>query len=424
MGSPPMVSPKYKVSRVLLAVVCASACALGVVAVPVAPAHAADTITAADQPYFSYYHLDQARAKGYTGAGVTIAMIDGPVDTSRPELAGATVLDKSPCQIKPDDDSRRHGTEIASILVARDYGVAPQATLYSYQTVSGGSEPDPACQNVSVYTHASLINHAINDGADIVSISITSLERQASLKWAIARAAASGTIIVTGIGNTGSANDAGSLSFWSGVVGVSAVDINGARADYSSWGSSVTTAAVGGPIKAYDYGTAQIIQTVGTSISTPIVAGFLAMARQKWPDATSNQLLQLLIHTTVNPDGGWNPSRIREAAPARPPRRSRSTSTASSRRRKSSSTTHTPTVAWTNPSSEQPRTRTRHTSVRARATTRSRRNLRDAVRGRGPLCGVPASRVGCGRRSRVDWRGWGGAHPRAREARALLRPRR
>lgn len=30
------------------------------------------------------------------------------------------------------------------------------------------------------------------------------------------------------------------------------------------------------------------------------------MARQKWPDATSNQLLQLLIHTTVNPDGGWN----------------------------------------------------------------------------------------------------------------------
>ena len=306
MGPPSMVTRYRSTVRASLTAVCASACALGLVAVPAAPARAADTITAADQPYFSYYHLDQARVKGYTGAGVTIAMIDGPVDTSRPELAGAMVFDKSPCQIKPDDDSRRHGTEVASILVARDYGVAPQATLYSYQTVSGDSEPDPACQNVSVYTYASLINHAINDGADIVSISITSLERQASLKWALARAAASGTIIVAGIGNTGSANDAGSLSFWSGVVGVSAVDINGARADYSSWGSSVTTAAVGGPIKAYDYGTAQMTQTVGTSISTPIVAGFLAMARQKWPDATSNQLLQLLVHTTVNPDGGWN----------------------------------------------------------------------------------------------------------------------
>ena len=163
MGSPPMVTPKHKVSRVSLAIASTSAFALGLVAVPVAPARAADTITAADQPYFAYYHLDQARAKGYMGQGVTIAMIDGPVDTSRPELAGATVLDKSPCQIKPDDDSRRHGTEVASILVARDYGVVPQATLYSYQTVSGSSVPDPSCQDTSVYTHASLINHAIND---------------------------------------------------------------------------------------------------------------------------------------------------------------------------------------------------------------------------------------------------------------------
>ena len=31
------------------------------------PRHAADPITAADQPYFTYYHLGPARAKGYTG---------------------------------------------------------------------------------------------------------------------------------------------------------------------------------------------------------------------------------------------------------------------------------------------------------------------------------------------------------------------
>ena len=43
----------------------------GAIALPAAPAHAADPITAAEQPYFAYYHLDQARAKGYTGEGVT-----------------------------------------------------------------------------------------------------------------------------------------------------------------------------------------------------------------------------------------------------------------------------------------------------------------------------------------------------------------
>ena len=131
MGSPPMVTPKAKVSRVSLAVACASACALGLVAVPIAPAHAADTITAADQPYFAYYHLDQARAKGYTGQGVTIAMIDGPVETSAPELSGAAIVDNSPCSIEKAPEATAHGTSTAALLVARDYGVVPDATLHA-----------------------------------------------------------------------------------------------------------------------------------------------------------------------------------------------------------------------------------------------------------------------------------------------------
>ena len=305
MGSVPMVtSPRI---RVALSAACATARALAAPIIEASPARAADTITAADQPYFAYYHLDQARAKGYTGKGVTVAIIDGPVDTSVAELSGASISDKSPCPVNPSDDSRRHGTEVASLLVAREYGVAPDVTLNSYQTMSSGSTADSSCKDSAlIYKHASLINHAINDGAQIVSISISSNDRNTSLKWAMARAMSSGTIIVAAIGNSASDNDSGSLATWSGVVGVSAVDINGARADYSSWGQGVTTAAVGGPIKAYDYGTSQIIETKGTSISTPIVAGFLALARQKWPDATANQLLQLLVHTTVNTDGGWN----------------------------------------------------------------------------------------------------------------------
>ena len=305
MGSAPMVtSPR---TRIALSAACATALALATPIVEASPANAADTITATDQPYFAYYHLDQARAKGYTGKGVTVAIIDGPVDTSVAELSGASISDKSPCPVNPSDDSRRHGTEVASLLVAREYGVAPDVTLNSYQTMSSGSTADSSCKDSAlIYKHASLINHAINDGAQIISISISSNDRNASLKWAMARAMSSGTIIVAGIGNSASDNDSGSLATWSGVVGVSAVDINGARADYSSWGRGVTTAAVGGPIKAYDYGTSQIIETNGTSISTPIVAGFLALARQKWPDATANQLLQLLVHTTVNTDGGWN----------------------------------------------------------------------------------------------------------------------
>ena len=67
-------------------VLSASVLAAGALTLAPAPARAEDVITT--QEYFSYYHLDTARAKGYTGKGVTIALIDGTVDTSAPELKG------------------------------------------------------------------------------------------------------------------------------------------------------------------------------------------------------------------------------------------------------------------------------------------------------------------------------------------------
>lgn len=309
MGPPPMVTANRQMLRVSLTVACASACALGLVAVPAAPARAADTITAADQPYFAYYHLDQARAKGYTGQGVTIAMIDGPVETSAPELAGASIVDNSPCSIEKAPEATAHGTSTAALLVARDYGVAPDATLHAYRTDAGDATLGSDCignDGTNLAGYPSLINHAINDGAQIITLSLSSSDHSDALRWAIARAMSQGVLITASAGNEAKDSNESHFGWWSGVVGVAAVDTNGARASYSSWGQGVTTAAVGGPITIRQYPANTLVQSVGTSSSAPIVAGFLALARQKWPDATSNQLLQLLVHTTVNPDGGWN----------------------------------------------------------------------------------------------------------------------
>ena len=115
-----------RAARVLAAAASVLALVVGVLVLVPASALADDVITT--QEYFSYYHLDTARAKGYTGKGVTIALIDGPVDTSAPELKGANITDKSRCTIEAASDSRSHGTAMASFLVSRDYGVAPDAT--------------------------------------------------------------------------------------------------------------------------------------------------------------------------------------------------------------------------------------------------------------------------------------------------------
>ena len=159
-------------TRVALSAACTAVLALATPTIEASPARAADTITAADQPYFAYYHLDQARAKGYTGKGVTIALIDGPVDVSAPELSGATITDNSPCSVVASAESKSHGTALASLLVAQSYGVAPEVTLLSYvntdDTSNAGSNCKPA-DGPPLTSNASLINHAINDGATIIT---------------------------------------------------------------------------------------------------------------------------------------------------------------------------------------------------------------------------------------------------------------
>ena len=301
-----------RAARALTSAASALALCVGALVAAPAPAHADDTITTQD--YFSYYKLDQARAKGYTGKGVTIAMIDGPVDTTAPELAGANITDKSRCTVNSDNASKTHGTAIASLLVSKNYGFLPDATLHTYQTSFRDQEPSADCNpetGTALDELGALINFAINDGAQIITISIAAgqidAQFEAPLNAALSRAINQGIIVVTGMGNTSTDNDGASYASRNGTVGVSAVNLDGSFAlDYSSYGDSVTAAAFGGPIKVRDYDTGQISDTSGTSIATPIVAASLALARQKWPDATSNQLLQLLIHTGSNSQHAWN----------------------------------------------------------------------------------------------------------------------
>ena len=284
-----------------------SCVALAVGALVASPAAvAADPIT--HQDYVDYYHLDSARAKGITGKGVIIALIDGPVELSDPELAGATIVDKSRCTIEAPMASRYHASGLAAVLVSQNYGVAPDATLYTYQVTNKDTVSTGTCGTGASRLNSfdKLINQAIDDGAQIISISQGSSSHDENLKWAIARAMSQGVIIVNSAGNNARDDNNSQMGWWSGVVGVSAIGTDGKFTSYSSWGNGVTTAAVGGPIKARDFDTGADATTIGTSNSAALVSGFLALARAKWPNATPNQLLQLLVNTTQNPDGKWD----------------------------------------------------------------------------------------------------------------------
>ena len=295
-----------RAARALTTVASALALAAGALTLAPAPAHADGAVPS--QEYFSYYPLNTVHQKGITGKGVTIAVIDGPVDTSNPALKGANITDKSRCTIQDSPEGIRHGTDMAIILVSPITGVAPDATLYTYQSSTSTTTSNGSCDSNGdrLNTIAALINQAVEDGAQFISVSQSVNESSNELKWAITNAITKGVIIVAAAGNEALPDDITTLGRYSGVVGVSAINSDGTFASYSSWGDGVVTAAFGGPYNTFDVNTGEPVTVQGTSISTPLVAGMLALARQKWPDATTNQILQLLVHTGLNPNHDWN----------------------------------------------------------------------------------------------------------------------
>ena len=298
--------------------VLASACALALTAVlspvaPAAPATAVDRkVRVSDEEYYSRYDLDALRAQGYTGEGVTIAVIDGRIDTSIPELQGADIVDKSPCAAPVDAENDVHATYIAQLLVAPDFGIAPKATIYNYTTIL---DPQKSSDDCSLgWTRAGradtdyLIEQAINDGADIISITSTYGKTESQgMRWAISRATALGVPIVAGVGNDRTRDPDNALGMWGGVIGVSALDTSGNFADYSNYGEGVTVSAVGVVVGRSTLDN-QLKRVQGTSFSAPMVAGFLALAWQRFGDGgvSVRQVLQAMVATAWGTNGQWN----------------------------------------------------------------------------------------------------------------------
>ena len=132
--------------RALCVTVSACLLAVGTLVAPAPAAHAdSHKVQASDEAYYSRYSLADLHARGYRGDGVIIAVIDSHIDASIPELRGADIQDKTPCKVTNDAESDDHATEVAQILVAPDFGVAPGATIYNYAYADDWGDVDSDC---------------------------------------------------------------------------------------------------------------------------------------------------------------------------------------------------------------------------------------------------------------------------------------
>ena len=280
---------------------CAALALAAALAVAGAPgAQAVEEITTQD--YVGPLGVANEVAAGYTGAGVNIAVIEGPADTTMPELAGADITVKPMCDYTATPDSRSHATGMASILAARGYGVARGAHITNYSLPARSDTDKGNCSGIGIDDG---INAAVADGARVISISrgggssITDGERQA-----IAGAVARGVVVVVATGNESAQDPSDSFASVNGTVGVGASDSAGRIQPYSNYGKGLTVMAPG-DVNYHDLGNGgQVATASGTSVATPIVAGFVAVAMQRWPQASGNQIVQSLLATaTTGPTG-------------------------------------------------------------------------------------------------------------------------
>ena len=274
--------------------------------------------------YFDVLKIQAAHDAGFTGKGVTIAVIDGRLNPDVPTLQGADVRPQptncfetngDPIPATSTDTSAVHGTNIVSYLVGSGAGyggqpgvkgIAPDATVLFYSMGRPGdngfecnglndSEPLPM---------ARAIFGAIDAGADIISISFIG-EPYTPTQLAVAEAVNKGIPIIAGVPNQ--MGEIGWPSEGNGVIGVQGVDRDFAVSGDVTAQQNFATDVVAPGTQVVWQGDDTTFETLryanGTSIATPMVAGMLGLVAQKYPNATGNQLIQSLVHNTGGSDG-------------------------------------------------------------------------------------------------------------------------
>jgi hypothetical protein len=256
-----------------------------------------------------------------TGKGVKIAVIDGALNKDVPEFKGAKVELRAalpaggggttvPATSYPKAFYADHGTSMVSLIVGQGTGnaaggagirgIAPDAEVYFYQM-----DPDPTDPEFD--NAYALFEQAIADDVDIISFSYTNMS---GLRPVVDQAREAGIVVVAAGGSDGPIGEPASLP---GVVAVGAVDKNAKPwKDQPQGLGALTIAAPGvdvasGSTKGAPADARWVSGTEhdGTSSPTPLVAGALALVKQKYPAATGNQLVQHLIHNTGRDDFGW-----------------------------------------------------------------------------------------------------------------------
>lgn len=255
---------------------------------------------ASNDPYFgSQWHLAHIGAStawdSARGDGVTIAILDTGVDAAHPDLAPRMVPGWNVYANNADTaDVHGHGTQVAgsaAAVLGNGIGVAGVAGNARIMPIRISAADGSATYSAM----AQGLTWAADRGARVANISYVAAG-SASVNSAAGYMKSKGGLIVTSAGNYGvDANIAPTTA----LIPVSATDGGDARTGWSSFGSFVALAAPGAGIYTTTAGGGYAAVS-GTSFSSPITAGVVALMMSANPALSSSAIESLLYSTALD----------------------------------------------------------------------------------------------------------------------------
>jgi type VII secretion-associated serine protease mycosin len=289
-----------------------------------------------DQQSWVLQALDVQPAWSVTyGKGVTVAVIDSGVNPNVSDLAGSVIPgpDYTGLKTSPQNpDWGQHGTWMASIIAGHGddgitgaygtigpdgiIGVAPEAKILSIRVIPDTTDPgyrtydnEPEQQIQDELAHG--IRTAVQDGAQVISMSIGYSAPSGVVRAALQYAYSRGAVLVASSGNSGQTgeknpNGWSPVSFpadYPGVLSVAAVNSNNQTASFSSSNLSVQVAAPGDNVPAQG-NNGQYYTVDGTSPACALVAGVAALIKSEYPKIPPALVLEAITSTAKQYSGG------------------------------------------------------------------------------------------------------------------------
>ncbi|SEC46934.1 S8 family peptidase [Paenibacillus sp. GP183] len=219
------------------------------------------------------------------GKGITVAILDTGCDLTHPDLkdrivGGRNFTNDDEGKTDVYQDYNGHGTHVAGTIAATQnnngvVGVAPEANLLIIKVLdrNGSGQYDWIING---------IKYAIEQKADIISMSLGGPADHPELHKAIQKAVSQNILVICAAGNEGDGVDTTDEFDYPGcyneVISVGAVDLERHSSNFSNSNNEVDLVAPGEKILS-TYLNGKYATLSGTSMATPHVAGAMALIK-------------------------------------------------------------------------------------------------------------------------------------------------